>query len=85
MIKNVWGLRELSLKKNNLGDKFGIILEQVVHYDNFMRVIDCSFNKISAPMVKQIAKSDALKDNLSLIALDLRFNMNYTPFSQFTK
>ncbi|CDW82224.1 UNKNOWN [Stylonychia lemnae] len=67
------GLKEFHLCYNKLGSNFIKALAKVVKYDEYLRVIDLKFNKIT----DNVVKSDlipALKNNNSLTNLDLRNN-----------
>ena len=74
---NSIGLKEFYLHHNKLGDEFVKAFSKTIKYDQYLRVVDLRYNRISEP----VTKSDllpALKHNSSLTNLDLRHNNGYT-------
>ena len=62
---------------NKLSDSFIMALSKTVTYDQYLRVIDLRFNKISEKSLN-IDLLPALKNNSSLTNVDLRHNAGYT-------
>ena len=69
----VKGLREICLKQNRLGNSFCKSLQSCLLFDKYMKTIDLSHNNISHDYFKSLITL-ALKDNTSLVSLDIRFN-----------
>lgn len=46
-IKYTNGLREVDLRKNNLSDKFIQMLTECLRFDQYIKVMDISHNKIN--------------------------------------
>jgi Ran GTPase-activating protein (RanGAP) involved in mRNA processing and transport len=67
-------LREIILKRNNLGETFLESLQTSLKYDRFLKVIDLSQNLIPETPLKTLIKQ-ALKENASII----NFNVNKNP------
>ena len=74
----VKGLREICLKQNRLGNSFCKSLQSCLLFDKYMKCIDLSHNNISHDYFKSLINL-ALKDNTSLVSLDIRFNQGASP------
>lgn len=70
-----FGLTKLILKKNFLGRFFMSNFLSALNYDEYMRYVDLSDNKIRAPMCKDLIKGLTLHKNI--VHLDLRQNPWY--------
>tara|TARA_B110000285_G_C15112921_1_gene612226 strand:+ start:1574 stop:1867 length:294 start_codon:yes stop_codon:yes gene_type:complete len=74
-IKYITGLRDIDLRKNNLGDKFIEALTNCLKFDSYMKVIDLSHNKINN--LRKLP-SVVSKVNQSIIGLNIRWNPGTT-------
>ena len=74
-IKYITGLREVDLRKNNLGDKFIQALTDCLKFDSYMKVIDISHNKITK--LKNLPSAIS-KVNQNIIGLNIRWNPGTT-------
>ena len=74
-IKYISGLRDLDLRKNNLGDKFIEALTNCLKFDSYMKVIDISHNKINN--LKKLPNAIS-KVNQHIIGLNIRWNPGTT-------
>lgn len=72
-IQNKKGLREIYLKRNKLGDIFAQGLQTCLKYDQYLKVVDVSNNKISQERLREVIKL-SLTENSSLVAFDARGN-----------
>jgi Ran GTPase-activating protein (RanGAP) involved in mRNA processing and transport len=71
------GLKEFYLSHNRLGDNFMKSLAKTIKYDEYLRVIDLRYNKITESSLKPEFLA-ALKSNSSLTNLDLRHNTGFS-------
>lgn len=77
-IKNNKGLRIINLQSNLLSDFFGQSLESCLRFDQYIKYLDLSHNKISSSALSNIIDY-SLKENQSLLTIDVRFNIGCTP------
>jgi Ran GTPase-activating protein (RanGAP) involved in mRNA processing and transport len=70
------GLKEFYLHHNRLGKTFIKAVGKVIKFDNYLRVLDLSFNKVDEKTVKEFFLP-CLKVNKSLTNVDLRKNPGY--------
>jgi hypothetical protein len=66
-IQNKKGIREIILKRNNLGENFMVNLSNCLRYDRFLKVIDVSGNFISESSLRHFLKH-SLQENNTLIS-----------------
>ena len=71
------GLKEFYLHHNKLGEQFIKSLAKVLKYDQYLRVLDLKFNKISENTIKK-ELMPSLRNNQSLTNIDLRKNPGFT-------
>ena len=71
------GLKSIDLRQNQLSDGFGECLQGCLRFDKYMEAIDLSHNNMSKSCLINIVQL-ALRENNSLISIDLRFNLGST-------
>ena len=71
------GIRELILRRNNLGDGFAKAIAQTLSYEKYMRVIDVSGNQITEEGLSEVIKK-GLMENQTLLCFDARINPGFT-------
>jgi Leucine-rich repeat (LRR) protein len=76
-IKNKKGLRILKLQSNLLSDFFSQSLESCLRFDQYIKYLDLSHNKMSSSALSNMIDY-SLKENQSLLTIDVRFNMGST-------
>ena len=76
-ISNNKGLRKLILRKNRLANDFAESLQRCLRFDEFVKVIDLSHNKMSEQSMVDII-CNALNDNHSVLSIDFRYNTGTT-------
>ena len=70
------GLKSIILRRNKLGKNFMRSLTRWAKYDDYLRHMDLSYNKISADPLKQFLTT--LNSNNSLVSIELRGNSGFT-------
>lgn len=70
------GLKSIILRRNKLGRNFMRALTRWVKYDEYLRHIDISYNRINIDSTKQFLVN--FKQNKSLVSLEMRGNSGYT-------
>jgi hypothetical protein len=74
------GLKSIILRRNKLGKEFMAALSRWVVYDEYMRHIDLSYNKIGTESMSTFLSK--LKSNNNLVSLEMRGNPGFTESSQ---
>ena len=69
-IQNRRGLREIVLKRNNLGAEFMLALSNTLRYDRFIKVIDVSQNLINEQSFKYLV-NHSLQENTTLTTFEV--------------
>jgi len=70
------GLKSIILRRNKLGKNFMRSLARWVKYDEYVRHIDISYNRAGPEATKNFLS--LMKQNKSLISLEMRGNSGYT-------
>jgi Ran GTPase-activating protein (RanGAP) involved in mRNA processing and transport len=76
-IESTKGFRILNLRQNLLGSEFAKNLENCFCFDRYLKRIDLSHNKFKFDSLKEIV-GQKLRENSSLVSIDLRFNPGAT-------
>jgi hypothetical protein len=76
-IQNRRGLREVVLKRNNLGEQFMDSLTGCLKYDRFIKVIDLSDNLIQESSIKRVVKY-SLRENTTIVSFMVNKNPGLT-------
>ena len=71
------GIRELVLRRNNLGDGFARAIAQTLSYEKYIRAVDVTGNQITEDGLTEVIKT-GLMENQTLLCFDARINPGFT-------